>query len=124
MHIPVRAQKMDDRHFAVKGTPTDCALMAVYEIMPAKPTLLLSGINAGANLAEDILYSGTAAAAMEGALLGIPSIAFSQIFTPRKRICWETTETYAPIVLESFLFRGGMPGRSSTSTFPMQPRKT
>ena len=57
-------------------------LLAIYEIMDMRPTILLSGINRGANLAEDITYSGTAAAAMEGALLGLPSVALSQAFTP------------------------------------------
>src|SRR6266849_1810525 len=65
MNIPVRVREIDSRHFAIKGTPTDCALLAIYEIMKMRPTILLSGINRGANLAEDITYSGTAAAAME-----------------------------------------------------------
>src|ERR1700753_1645903 len=82
MTIPVRVRKVDDRHFAVKGTPTDCALLAIYELMDgAKRPVLLSGVNRGANLAEDVTYSGTAAAAMEGALLGIRAIALSQVFT-------------------------------------------
>jgi 5'-nucleotidase len=57
MTIPIRVRKVDDRHFAVKGTPTDCALLAIYEFMGGRPpTVLLSGINRGANLAEDITY--------------------------------------------------------------------
>jgi 5'-nucleotidase len=100
MNIPVRVRELDDRHFAVKGTPTDCALLAIYEIMKKRPTILLSGINRGANLAEDITYSGTAAAAMEGALLGIRAVALSQVFTPRATVPWETAEKYTPIVLE------------------------
>ncbi len=103
MNIPVRVRELDERHFAVKGTPTDCALLAIYEIMKEKPTLLLSGINRGANLAEDITYSGTVAVAMEGALLGIPSIALSQVFLPRGTVRWETAETYTPVVLERLL---------------------
>lgn len=80
--IPIRVRRIDGRHYAIKGTPTDCALLAIYEFMEGrKPTALLSGINRGANLAEDVTYSGTAAAAMEGALLGVRAIALSQVFT-------------------------------------------
>jgi 5'-nucleotidase len=61
----------------VEGTPTDCVLLAVKEILDRKPDLVVSGINKGPNLGEDVLYSGTVAAAMEGALLGIPAVAFS-----------------------------------------------
>src|SRR5260370_10586960 len=61
MTVPIRVRKIDERHYAVKGTPTDCALLAIYEFMGGRPpTALLSGINRGANLAEDITYSGTA----------------------------------------------------------------
>ena len=64
MTVPVRMRKIDDRHYAVKGTPTDCALLGIYELMgDLLPTVLLSGVNRGANLAEDVTYSGTAAAA-------------------------------------------------------------
>src|SRR5215510_6429163 len=97
MTIPIRVRKIDDRHFAVKGTPTDCALLAIYDIMgDERPTALLAGINRGANLAEDITYSGTAAAAMEGALLGVRSIALSQVFTIGKTVYWDTAQQHAP----------------------------
>jgi 5'-nucleotidase len=86
MTVPIRVRKVDDRHYAVKGTPTDCALLAIHEFMSQRrPTALLSGVNRGANLAEDITYSGTAAAAMEGALLGVRSIALSQVFLAARR---------------------------------------
>ena len=76
---PLRLRKVGERRFAVVGTPTDAVLMALGELMKdQKPDLILSGINRGANLAEDVTYSGTASAAMEGALAGIPSIALSQ----------------------------------------------
>ncbi len=118
MHVPVRVRRHDDRHFAIKGTPTDCALMAVYEIMDRAPTLLLSGINRGANLAEDLLYSGTAAAAMEGALLGVPSIAFSQIFQPKGKVHWDTAEKYVPIVLDRLLEQEWEPNTFVNVNFP------
>jgi 5'-nucleotidase len=76
---PIRYRKIDDRHFEVSGTPTDCVVMAVRKIMPAMPDLVLSGVNRGSNIADDVTYSGTIAAAMEGTQLGIKSIAMSQI---------------------------------------------
>jgi 5'-nucleotidase len=76
---PLRYRKIDERHFEVTGTPTDCVVMAVRKIMPAMPDLILSGVNRGSNIADDVTYSGTIAAAMEGTQLGIKSIALSQI---------------------------------------------
>ena len=76
---PVRLRKIDDRRYAVAGTPTDSVMIALAEVMKdARPDLILSGVNRGANLAEDVSYSGTVSAAMEGALAGIRSIALSQ----------------------------------------------
>jgi len=77
LHHPIRVNKIDDTLFSVQGTPTDCVLLAIYEILDRKPDLLISGINHGPNLGDDVTYSGTVAAAMEGTLLGIPSIAIS-----------------------------------------------
>jgi 5'-nucleotidase len=76
---PLRYRQIDARHFEVTGTPTDCVVMAVRKIMPAMPDLILSGVNRGSNIADDVTYSGTIAAAMEGTQLGIKSIAMSQI---------------------------------------------
>ncbi len=78
LHEPVRYRQIDEKYFSVKGTPTDCVMMATHTLMPKKPTLLLSGVNRGVNLAEDMTYSGTISAAMEGTICHIPSIAFSQ----------------------------------------------
>jgi 5'-nucleotidase len=76
---PVRLRRFGERRFAVTGTPTDSVMLALAEVMKdAKPDLILSGVNRGANLGEDVSYSGTVAAAMEGALAGIRSIALSQ----------------------------------------------
>ncbi len=78
---PVRVRQVSDRRFAVRGTPTDSVMMAVGIVMKdARPDLILSGVNRGANLAEDVTYSGTVSAAMEGTLAGIRSIALSQTF--------------------------------------------
>jgi 5'-nucleotidase len=76
---PLRYRRIDKRRFEVTGTPTDCVVMAVRKIMPALPDLILSGVNRGQNIADDVTYSGTIAAAMEGTSLGIKSIALSQV---------------------------------------------
>ena len=93
LHEPLRLRKLSERVFAVKGTPTDCVIMGVrYILQDELPTLVLSGVNRGANLADDITYSGTIAGAIEGAMLGIPSIALSLAidWENPKKIRWET----------------------------------
>ncbi len=77
---PVRLRQHGDRRFSVSGTPTDAVMMALREVMPAAPDLILSGVNRGANLGDDVTYSGTVSAAIEGALAGIRSIALSQVY--------------------------------------------
>jgi len=77
---PVRLRQHGERRFAVSGTPTDAVMMALRKIMPGKPDVILSGVNRGANLGDDVTYSGTVSAAIEGALAGIPSIALSQVY--------------------------------------------
>ena len=77
---PVRLRQYDERRFAVSGTPTDSVMMALRTVMPAPPDLVLSGVNRGANLGDDVTYSGTVSAAIEGALAGIRSIALSQVY--------------------------------------------
>jgi 5'-nucleotidase len=88
---PLRIRRLGPRRFAVDGTPTDCVLLAVNEIMKdRRPTLLLSGINLGGNMGEDVTYSGTVAAAMEGTLLEVPSIAFSLAVMNGAAPRWDT----------------------------------
>ncbi len=83
LNDPLRLRKISERRFAVKGTPTDCIIMGVRSIMQGeRPDLVLSGVNRGQNIADDITYSGTVAGAMEGTMLGIPSIALSQCYGP------------------------------------------
>ncbi|NOY54032.1 MAG: 5'/3'-nucleotidase SurE [Deltaproteobacteria bacterium] len=79
LHKPLRVHELGEDVYSVNGTPTDCVTLAVNTILPGKPDLLISGINRGANLGDNITYSGTVAAAMEGALLGIPSMAVSVV---------------------------------------------
>jgi 5'-nucleotidase len=118
MHVPVRLRQLDDRHIAIKGSPTDCVLMAVQEIMPKLPTLVLAGVNRGGNLADEIHYSGTIAVAMEAALMGIPSIALSQVFERGADVPWDTVERYAVPVIEQILERGIALGSFVNINFP------
>ena len=77
LHHPVRPVQLGQRRFQVDGTPTDCVMLAVEGLMSERPDFVLSGVNHGSNMGEDVLYSGTVAAAMEGLMLGIPSVAIS-----------------------------------------------
>lgn len=77
MHYPLRANRFDDRTQYVDGTPTDCVALAVGGLLDRRPDVVLSGVNHGPNMGEDVLYSGTVAGAMEATILGIPAIAFS-----------------------------------------------
>jgi 5'-nucleotidase len=79
IHKSIKVKKIDDNTYSTDGTPTDCILYSVRGILDSKPDIVLGGINQGANLGSDVSYSGTVAVAMEGALLGIPSLAFSQV---------------------------------------------
>ncbi len=79
VHKPLRADKRDTNQYAVSGTPADCVKLALEALLPGKPDLIISGINLGANLGTDVLYSGTVSAAIEGTMAGIPSIAVSLI---------------------------------------------
>ena len=77
---PVRLRQHSERRFSVSGTPTDSVMMALRTVMPSPPDVILSGVNRGANLGDDVTYSGTVSAAIEGALAGIRSIALSQVY--------------------------------------------
>ncbi len=101
---PLRARRVGQRRFAVDGTPTDCVLVALHRLINDKPAdLVLSGVNHGANLGEDVTYSGTIAAAMEGALLGVRSIALSQMRDGDGVIHWSTAERYAPEIIRKLV---------------------
>jgi len=100
LRSPIRYRKLADKRFLVHGTPTDCMLIAIQSLMKeSPPDIVLSGINLGANLGEDVHYSGTVAAALEGTLQGIPSIAFSQISNSTSR--WQTAEYYFADIVQA-----------------------
>ena len=77
LHRPLRVERLGERRFSVNGTPSDCVNLAVLGFLPERPVLVVSGINHGSNLGDDVTYSGTVSAAMEGTLLGVPSMAVS-----------------------------------------------
>jgi len=77
LHHPLRAARINDNVFSVDGTPTDCVNLGIHSLLSFRPDLVISGINRGANIADDVTYSGTVAAALEATLMGIPAIAVS-----------------------------------------------
>jgi 5'-nucleotidase len=105
--MPLRIRRVNARKFAVRGTPTDCVMMALNQVVGGKrPDLLLSGVNRGANLGEDVTYSGTIAAAMEGTLLKVPSIALSQCFSFGHPVRWATAEHHGAALIRRLLLAG------------------
>lgn len=119
LHHPLRMRQVRDRVYAVSGTPTDCVLLAVNHLLKDHhPDLVLSGVNRGANLGEDVTYSGTVAAAMEGTLLGIPSIALSQVYSDDNPVPWATAETHAPNVIRMLTALGWPESELMNVNFP------
>jgi 5'-nucleotidase len=104
LYRPLRIRQHGERRFGVDGTPADSVYAAVHHVMKAaKPTLVLSGINHGPNLADDTIYSGTVAAAMEGAILGFPAIAFSLV--TRRNFEFEHAAAFARSLVKTALAR-------------------
>ncbi len=107
LNRPLRIKQQGERRFSVDGTPTDCVMMALSQIMKDQPpTLVLSGVNHGGNLGEDVTYSGTVAAAMEATLLGIPSIAFSQVCQDECIFENSPAEHYGPEIVRHLIQAG------------------
>jgi 5'-nucleotidase len=121
LHEPLRMRQVDERAFAVRGTPTDSVIMGVRHVLKDKiPDLVLSGINRGANMAEDVTYSGTIAGAFEGTILGIRSIALSQAFgfESTKSVRWQTALAHAPALLRKLLALEWGPSSVMNINFP------
>jgi 5'-nucleotidase len=104
LHRPLRVDEVRPGWYAVDGTPTDCVLLAVNHILPERPRLAVSGINKGANLGDDLTYSGTVSAAMEATLLGIPSMAFS--LAARRDFRFDAAARFARVLVRHALERG------------------
>lgn len=108
LNRPVRLREHAPKRFSVAGTPTDAVTLALKKVLPAPPDLILSGVNRGANLGDDITYSGTVAAAFEGALAGIRSIALSQVYTREKAgndVSFDAAEHWGETVLRPLVDR-------------------
>ncbi|MEI2385969.1 5'/3'-nucleotidase SurE [Breoghania sp. JC706] len=117
---PLRLRELGAKRYAVRGTPTDCVIMGVKHILPGAPDLVISGVNRGQNLADDVTYSGTVAGAMEGTLLGIRSVALSQTYgiVNKDRTPFETAEHHAPELLRRLLERPHPVGKFYNINFP------
>jgi len=101
---PIRVREYDPRRFSVSGTPSDAVMMAIHKLMGGvRPDLVLSGVNNGQNLAEDVTVSGTIAGAFQGMSLGIPSVALSLARLQRDHARWATPEKHAPAILRKLL---------------------
>lgn len=119
LHRPLRVRQAGEKRFAVDGTPTDCVLLAINSVMrDCRPDLILSGINRGGNLADDVTYSGTVAAAMEGTLLGVPAVALSQVYDDADNVPWATAEAWALRVIPALLRRAWPVGTLLNVNFP------
>ena len=124
LNNPLRIRKLEARKFAVQGTPSDCIILGLKHVLgDERPDLVLSGVNRGQNMAEDVTYSGTIAAAMEGTLLGIPSIALSQVYdyldeTP---IRWDVSRHFAPDIIRRLVAEGWPPDVLININFPHRP---
>ncbi len=121
LYRPLRVKEVKKNFFAVDGTPTDCVNLSINGLLPEKPDIVISGINFGPNLGDDITYSGTVSAAMEGCLLGVPSIAFSlatldlpAYFRPAARV--------AKRIMEFFIYTGIPRGTFLNINFPNKRR--
>jgi len=109
LNDPLRLREVGPRHFAVRGTPTDCVIMGARHILgDTKPDLVLSGVNKGRNVAEDVVYSGTIAGALEGTILGLPSFALSQEISvaTRETPLWDTALKFGPPILRKVIEAG------------------
>jgi 5'-nucleotidase len=104
---PIRVRKLGERRFATTGTPTDCVLMGLNTLVEGqRPELVLSGVNRGANLAEDVTMSGTVAGAIEAMALGVPGIALSQMGFYEPSASYEPAETFAPGIIRKLVETG------------------
>ncbi|MET0251968.1 MAG: 5'/3'-nucleotidase SurE [Novosphingobium sp.] len=121
---PVRLRRYDDRRFSVTGTPTDAVMMALRKLLDTPPDLILSGVNRGANLGDDVTYSGTVSAAVEGALAGIRSIALSQVYAREgmgDTVPFAAAEAWGPRVIAPLLEAPFDPRTLINVNFPALP---
>ena len=121
LHEPLRMRRIDERAFAIRGTPTDSVIMGVRHVLKdAPPDLVLSGVNRGGNMAEDVTYSGTIAGAFEGTILGIRSMALSQAYgyEAGRSVRWQTAIAHAPGLIRKLLAADWPPSTTMNINFP------
>ncbi|HOJ32512.1 MAG TPA: 5'/3'-nucleotidase SurE [Candidatus Hydrogenedentes bacterium] len=106
LHRPLRVTQVGERQYMVDGTPTDCVMLAVRSLLPRRPDLVVSGINAGPNLGDDVTYSGTVAGAYEGMLLGVDSFAISVVSRQPRHL---TTAGVVAAKMAAVILREGLP---------------
>src|SRR6478752_9546551 len=124
LNDPLRLREVGERRFAVKGTPTDCVIMGSRHVIKDRPPdLVLSGVNRGSNVGEDVIYSGTVAGAVEGTMLGIPSLALSQAFRSVSggEPHWETSLHFAPDITRRIVAEGALRDVLVNINFPDCP---
>lgn len=122
LHAPLRVHRKGERRFAVRGTPGDCVAIAIGHLMAdAPPDVVLSGVNRGANLGTETVFSGTVGAAMTSMLLGVPAIALSQAFTDRDAVPWNTALEHAPDVIRRLAALGWDSDACINVNFPARP---
>jgi 5'-nucleotidase len=108
LHTPLRIHRIDDRHYGVGGTPADSVILALYKILPQRPDLVVSGINPGGNMGENVVYSGTVGGANEAAVHGVPSFAIS--LASRKDLDFSNAAAFAAKLSAKILEEGLEPG--------------
>ncbi len=121
LHKPLRLHRLSPRTYVVNGTPVDCVNLALLKVMPKPPALVVSGINKGVNLGDDVMYSGTVSAAMEGTILGIPSVAISQEGVDKFR--FDVGAIYAVRVAQLVLAHGLPEETLVNVNVPNRPRR-
>lgn len=121
LHQPLRVHHFGERRFSVSGTPSDCVLLGVSELMPDPPDLILSGVNNGANISDSVAYSGTIGGALTGTLLNIPAVALSQAYHKGLPVHWETARQYGAGVIRELLKKGWPADCAININFPARP---
>ncbi|RFA27267.1 5'/3'-nucleotidase SurE [Alkalilimnicola ehrlichii] len=122
LHQPLRVYSWSERHHSVAGTPSDCVLLGVEQLMKDRPpSLILSGVNCGGNVADAVPYSGTVGAAMTALLLGLPAIALSQTFRNRDQVRWDTAARLGPPLVRDLVTNGWPTEVCLNINFPDEP---
>jgi 5'-nucleotidase len=121
LHHPLRVVQYGPRRFGINGTPGDCAVMGICHLMQKPPDLVLSGVNRGANLGMETVFSGTVGGAMTAMLVGVKAIALSQVWTDRDNVRWDTARRLAPDVIKQLLEIGWSADTCLNVNFPDLP---